>query len=161
LATTSSRTALAGLPHAERLAVGEHDDAVVEQAVEETHGGGVLGLEVAPLVEGPVAGDAERHPLVGDGDEAEQQLGADVVERCEADLVDDDELGPKHLVDHLADAVVGQPSIERLEQLRRGEVAHAASGVDCRVAEGDEQVALAGPNRHGLSFAAIHSRLAR
>jgi hypothetical protein len=48
----------------------------------------VLGQEPAPLVEWPVAGDAERAALVGSGDEPEQQLGADVVERGEPDFVD-------------------------------------------------------------------------
>jgi DNA-binding transcriptional MerR regulator len=36
-----------------------HDAGVVQQPVEEADGGGVLGQEPAPLVERPVAGDAE------------------------------------------------------------------------------------------------------
>jgi hypothetical protein len=31
------------LAHAERLAFGDHDDAVVQETVEEADGGGVLG----------------------------------------------------------------------------------------------------------------------
>ena len=44
----------AGLAHAERLSFGDHDDGVVQEAVEEADGGGVLGQEPSPLVEGPV-----------------------------------------------------------------------------------------------------------
>jgi len=41
-----------GLAHAEGLSFGDHDDGVVEEAVEQADGGGVLGEEPAPLVEG-------------------------------------------------------------------------------------------------------------
>lgn len=40
---------MAGLAHAERLAVGDHDDAVVQKAVEEADCGGVLGQDPSPL----------------------------------------------------------------------------------------------------------------
>jgi site-specific DNA recombinase len=44
----------------DRLRSADDDDAgVMEQAVQEADGGGVLGQEPAPLVKGPVAGDAE------------------------------------------------------------------------------------------------------
>jgi hypothetical protein len=33
----------AGLAHAERLALGDHHDAVVQQPVQQADGGGVLG----------------------------------------------------------------------------------------------------------------------
>jgi len=52
----------------------------VKQAIQEADGGGALGQEPAPLVEGPVAGDAEGAAFVGGGDEPEQQLGSGVVE---------------------------------------------------------------------------------
>ena len=87
---------LAGLSHAERLAFGDDDDAVVEEPVEQADGGGVLGQEPPPLLEGPVRADAEGAALVGGGDEAEEQLGAGVVQRREADLVDHDEVGAEH-----------------------------------------------------------------
>jgi hypothetical protein len=83
----------AGLPHAERLAFGDHHDAVVQEPVEQADGGGVLGQEAAPLVEWPVRADAEGAVFVGGGDEAEQQLGAGVVQWDEAQLVDDDQVG--------------------------------------------------------------------
>ena len=80
----------AGLLHAERLALGDDDDGVMEQAVQQRGGGALLGQEAPPLVERPVAGDAQARALVGGRDEAEEQLGADVVERREAQLVDQD-----------------------------------------------------------------------
>src|SRR5882724_7690668 len=78
-----------GLLHAERLAPGDDHDAVVKQPVEQADGGGVLGEEAAPILEGPVAGDAEGTALVGSGDEAEEQLRPGVIERGESQLVND------------------------------------------------------------------------
>jgi hypothetical protein len=46
---------------------------VVKEAVEEADGGDVFGEDPAPLVEGPVAGDPERHLLLGGGDEPEEE----------------------------------------------------------------------------------------
>ena len=69
-----------GLAHAERLSFGDHDDGVVQEPVEQADGGGVLGQEASPLVEGPVGADTEGAALVGCGDEPEQQLGARVVQ---------------------------------------------------------------------------------
>ena len=63
---------------------------MVEEPVEQADGRGVLGEEAAPVLERPVRADAERPALVGGGDEAEEQLGAGVVHRGEADLVDQD-----------------------------------------------------------------------
>jgi hypothetical protein len=60
----------------------------MEQAVQEADRGGVLGQEPAPLVERPMAGDAESASFVGGGDEPEQELGAGVVERGEANFID-------------------------------------------------------------------------
>jgi hypothetical protein len=74
------------------ITAGDDDAGVVEESVEEADGGGVLGQEAAPLVEGPVAGDAERAAFAGGGDEPEQQLGAGVVERREPDFVDQEQV---------------------------------------------------------------------
>ena len=46
----------------------------MQEAVEHGDGGGVLGQDRAPLIERPVAGNAQAASLVGGGDEAEQQL---------------------------------------------------------------------------------------
>ena len=85
--------------------------------------------------------------LVGGGDEAEQELGAGVVERREAEVVDDHEVGPQQALDEPADAVVGEPAVERLDEGRRGEVADPEPRLDRGVAEGDQGVALAGARR--------------
>ena len=77
-----------GLSHAVGLAVGDDDVAVVQEPVEQADGGGVFGQEPAPGFEGPVGADAEGAAFVGGGDEPEQQLGAGVVQRGEAEFVD-------------------------------------------------------------------------
>lgn len=64
----------------------------VKAATTELKGGGVFGQEVSPLVEGPVRADAKGAAFLGGG-EPEQQLGAGVIERGEADFVDDDQIG--------------------------------------------------------------------
>jgi hypothetical protein len=55
--------------------------------------------------------------LVGGGDEAEQELGAGVVEQSEADLVDQDEVGAQDVLDDATDGVVGQAAVEGLDWL--------------------------------------------
>ncbi|MDP1821259.1 MAG: hypothetical protein Q8K58_15370 [Acidimicrobiales bacterium] len=107
----------------------------MQEPVEEAASGGVLGQEPAPGVQGPVAGDAERAAFVGGGDEPEQELGAGVIEWGEAELVDDDQLSAEQLFDDAADAVVGEPAVEGLDELGGGEVADPVAGVDRGVAE--------------------------
>ena len=121
----------------------------MQEPVEHADRRRVLGQEPAPLVEGPMAADPDRDALVSGCDEPEQQLCTGVVERSEAKLVDDDGVGPEDLLDHLADGVVGEPPIQRLDELGGGEVAHPPSRFDSRMAEGDEDVALAGSGREG------------
>jgi hypothetical protein len=82
--------------------------------------------------------------FVGGGDEPEEQLGTVVVEGCEADLVDQDEVGFEDGLDDPSDGVVGEAAVEGLDELSGGEVADPVTGVDGGVAERDEQVALAG-----------------
>jgi hypothetical protein len=43
-----------GTFHAVGVAVGDDDGGVVQEAVEDAHGGGLFGQESAPLFEGPV-----------------------------------------------------------------------------------------------------------
>ena len=66
---------------------------------------------------------ARRAAFVGGGDEPEQQLGAGVVERGEADFVEDDQVVAEQGVDDLADGVVGQAAVEGLDEIGGGEVA--------------------------------------
>jgi hypothetical protein len=61
---------------------------VVQEPVQDADGGGVFGQEPSPLVERPVRGHGQAAAFVGGGDEPEQQLGAGVIQRCEADFVD-------------------------------------------------------------------------
>jgi hypothetical protein len=81
-------SSLSGVAHPVGLAAGDHDGGVVQEPVEDGDGGGVFGQEAAPVLEGPVGADGQGAAFVGGGDEAEQQLGAGVVQRCEPDLVD-------------------------------------------------------------------------
>jgi hypothetical protein len=108
--------------------------------VEQADGGGVLGQEPAPLVERPVRADAQGTPFVGGGDEPEQQLGAGVVEWCEADLVDDDQVVAEQGVDEAADGVVGQAAVEGLDEVGGGEVADLVACCDGGDAERDQAV---------------------
>ena len=112
-----------GLAHAIRLAVGDHDGGVVQQPVQDADGGGVFGQEPAPLFERPVGADGQRPSFVGCGDEAEQQLGAGVVQRREPDLINYHQIVAQQGVDDPADGVVGQAPVQRLDQIGGGEVA--------------------------------------
>jgi hypothetical protein len=77
----------------------------MQQAVQQTDGGGVLGQGAGPLVEGPVAGDAARAAFVGVSDTGDH-LGAGVAEGCEpGSLADDHVIAEKRLND-VPDAVV-------------------------------------------------------
>lgn len=58
-----------GFAPAVGLAVGDHDGGVVQERAEEADGGGVLGWEPAPGLEGSVAGDAKGAAFVDGGDE--------------------------------------------------------------------------------------------
>ena len=89
----------------------------MQEPVEDAGGGGVLGQEAAPLLEGPMGGHGQGAAFVGGGNEPEQQLGAGVVERGEPDLVDDDQVGAQQGVDDLADGVVGQAAVEGVDEI--------------------------------------------
>ncbi len=135
---------------------------MVEEPVEQADGRRVLGEEVTPVLERPGRADAQRASLIGCGDDAKEELGAVVVHRGEADLVDQDQVGFEDLFDHLADGVVGQSAIEVLDEVGSREVAHPlpASTAWCpRATRRWDLPVPAGPTRHRFSLAAIHSRL--
>jgi hypothetical protein len=69
------------------------------------------------------------------------------VEGGETELVDDDEVGAQDRVDLAGDGVVGQAAVEVVDQVGGGEVADPEPGGDGGVAEGDEDVRLAGAGR--------------
>ena len=100
-----------------------------------------------PQVEGPVGSDPEGAAFVGGGDEPEQQLGTGVVERGEAEFVDDDQVVAEQVLDDAADGVVGQGPVEGLDEVGGGEVADLVPGVDGGDAERDQDVGLAGAGR--------------
>ena len=70
-------------------------------------------------------------------------MGAGVVEWGEAHLVDQDEVVAQQGLDGLADAVVGQAAIERLDEVGGREVLDLVAGGDGGVAERDQGVGLA------------------
>ena len=119
-----------GVFHAVGLAVGDDDGGVVQEPVQDADGGGLFGQEPAPLFEGPVRGDGQGAAFVGAGDEAEQQLGAGVIERGEAEFVEDDQVDAQQGFDDLADGVVGQAAVEGFDEVGGGEVADLVPGVD-------------------------------
>ncbi len=87
---------------------------MVQEPVEQADGGGVLAQETSTGLEGPVRSDAEGAAFVGGGDEPEQQLGAEVVERREPEFVDDDEVVAQQVADDPSDGVVGLSAVEGL-----------------------------------------------
>ena len=120
---------------------------MVQEPVQQADGGGVLGQEAAPRLEGPVGGDGQGAAFVGGGDQAEEQLGAGVIQGREPDFVDDDQVVAQQGVDDLADGVVGQAAVEGFGQVGGGEVADLVPGLDRGRSQRDEQVALAGACR--------------
>jgi hypothetical protein len=119
----------------------------MEQAVDEGDRGGLVGQEMAPFVEGPVAGETEATALVGGGHETEQELTAGGVKRGKAKLVEQDQIGAEKVVDDPAHGVVGEAAVERLDQIGGGEVADTMTGLDGGVAEAEQQMRLAGAGR--------------
>ena len=110
---------------APRFARGDRHDRVVEQAIEHGGGGAGDGQEGAPVLEWPVAGQADAASLVRASHDSEQQLCARLVQRCEANLVDQNDVVAQQSIDDAADGVVGQPTVELLDQVGSAGVAHA------------------------------------
>ena len=127
--------------------VGDDDGGVVQEPVQDADGGGLFGQESAPLFERPVRADGQGSAFVGAGDEPEQQLGAGVVERGEAEFVEDDQVDAQQGFDDLADGVVGQAAVEGFDEVGGGEVADLVPGVDGGDPETDQGVGFAGPSR--------------
>ena len=63
--------------------------------------------------------DGDGSSFVGGGDEPEHELAAGVVERCEADFVDDDQIVAAHSFDGFADGVVGDGAVEVFDESGR------------------------------------------
>ena len=102
--------------------LGGQDDGVVQQSIEEADCGGVFCQESAPVLERPVRADAQRPSFVGPGHHAEEELRPGGIHGCEADLIDQDQIGTQDGLDDPAHGVVGHASVKRLDQLCGGEV---------------------------------------
>ncbi len=70
---------------------------------------------------------AEGAAFVGCGDEPEQ-LSSGVVERWEAELVNDDGIVAEQDVDHTPDGVVGQAAVGRFDEVGGGEIGDPLPG---------------------------------
>ena len=121
----------------------------MQEAVEDRGGGRGVGQELGPVLEVDVGRDRDRALLVGGGDEAEQVVGGDPVQGGEAEIVYDDEIVEQEAFDELADGVVGQAAVERLDELVGGEEADLLAGGDRGAAECLSEVALADTGRAG------------
>src|SRR5262249_54009052 len=96
-----------------------------------------------PAAERLVAGEHERPALVTPADELEEQVGAALVDRQVADLVDDQE--PRHRVELelLLEPALGERLGERADHVRRGREQHAIAALDRLEAEPDGKMRLA------------------
>ena len=74
------------------LAIHLEDVDVVGEAVEESAGKPLGAEHLGPFVEGQIGGDQGRAPLVALAEHLEQQLGAGLRQRHEAEFVDDQKL---------------------------------------------------------------------
>src|SRR5918911_627083 len=101
----------------------------------------------SPLVKRPVASNGQAAPLVGGGDQAEEELGAHRVEGSEAQLVNDEQVVAQQVLDEAADRVVGEAAVERLDEGGRHEVAHALAGGNGGRAQGQQQMRLSSARR--------------
>jgi hypothetical protein len=68
---------------------------------------------LGPAFEVDVGGDRDRALFVRGGDEAEQVIGGDAIQRGEAKIIDHDEVVAQQPSDQLADGVVGEAAVER------------------------------------------------
>src|SRR5947209_5212866 len=119
----------------------------MQQAIEERNRGRLHGQEMAPLLEWPVAGHAQAAPLIGGGHETEQQLATRVIQRSEAELVDQQQLVAQESADHLAHRVVGQTAVQGLDQVSGDQVADLHAAFHGAHATAHEGVAFAGARR--------------
>ena len=85
--------------------------------------------------------------FVSGGNKAEEQLRPGFIERRELELIDEDQVVAQYGVDQLADGVVGETAVQRLDQIGSDEVAHAETTLDGAIADANQAVALARTGR--------------
>src|SRR5262252_4000942 len=115
----TSRSTRARLFHPPCITRGDDHHRVLQEAIEERNRGRLDRQEVAPLLERPVAGHAQAAALVRGGHEPEQQRGTRVVERSEAELVEQHQFVPQELADHFAHGGVRQAALNASRLIRQ------------------------------------------
>src|SRR5439155_23295620 len=115
---------------------------MVEHAIEDGGGDDAVAEDIAPAAEGLVAGQDERPLLVAAADQLEEQVGAALVDRQVADLVDDQE--PRHGVELelLLEPALGERLGEGADHAGGGGEQHAVATLDRLEAEPDSEMRL-------------------
>src|SRR5262249_9940386 len=119
------------------LALDDDGVDVVQDAVED--GGGeraVVVEDLRPVLEGTVGGDHHRPAFVAPADDLEQQIGAVLVDRQIAELVDDQQAGLEVATDLTLEAAGGLRGGERVDDVdgggeERGMAADAGGMAEC------------------------------
>ena len=70
----------------------------MSEAVQQGSGESLRAEDLRPLIEGQVGGDEDRPSLVSLAEDLEEELGAGLGERYEAELIDDQQLEPGKLL---------------------------------------------------------------
>jgi hypothetical protein len=133
--------------HPERLTRRDDDDRVMQQAIEKRSRRGLNRQEVTPLLEWPVARQTQAAMFIRGGHETEQQLGTGLIQGCEAQLIDQDQVVAEYGVDELANGIVGESAIEGLDQIGGDEIPHPQASLDRAIPHANQAVAFARANR--------------
>ena len=126
------------------LAIHLEDVDVVGEAVEESAGEALGAEHLGPFVEGQIGGDQGRAPLVALAEHLEQQLGAGLRQRHEAEFVDDQKLVGGELLLEPQQLLVIAGLDELVDQCGGGDEADREALLAGRQAETEGDVGLAG-----------------
>ena len=126
------------------LAIHLEDVDVVGEAVEESAGEALGAEHLGPFVEGQIGGDQGRAPLVALAEHLEQQLGAGLRQRHEAEFVDDQKLAGGELLLEPQQLLVIAGLDELVDQCGGGDEADREALLAGRQAETEGDVGLAG-----------------
>ena len=102
------------------LALDEEDLDVVGEAVDECDGTGGIGKDGVPVLEGEVGGDEQGAVLVAAADELEEEVGGAGVVGEVAELVDDEQRGPRVVAEPAFEGAGGLLAVEVEEQVGGG-----------------------------------------
>ena len=126
------------------LAIHLEDVDVVGEAVEESAGKPLGAEHLGPFVEGQIGGDQGRAPLVSLAEHLEQELGAGLGQRHEAEFVDDQKLVGGELLLEPQQLLVIAGLDEFVDQCGGGDEADREALLAGRQAETEGDVGLAG-----------------